>query len=71
MRDILELPHAAPYDWPAMLAFLSARAIPGVERVAGDRYARTIALDGMHGAVIVRPARADALRWRSTWRGAR
>jgi 3-methyladenine DNA glycosylase/8-oxoguanine DNA glycosylase len=44
-----------------MLAFLSARAIPGVERVTGDGYARAIALDGVQGAVIVRPVRSDAL----------
>jgi AraC family transcriptional regulator of adaptative response / DNA-3-methyladenine glycosylase II len=44
-----------------MLAFLSARAIPGVERVSGESYARTIALDGMQGAVIVGPVRADAV----------
>ena len=58
---MFELKHQAPYDWPAMLAFLAARAIPGVERVIGDYYARTIALDGVHGAVIVRSVRADAL----------
>ena len=27
------LPYRPPYDWPAMLAFLRARAIPGVETV--------------------------------------
>ena len=58
---MLELTHQTPYDWPAMLAFLSARAIPGVERVSGESYARTIALDGVQGGVIVRPVRADAL----------
>jgi AraC family transcriptional regulator of adaptative response / DNA-3-methyladenine glycosylase II len=58
---VLELRHQAPYDWSAMLAFLSARAIPGVECVVDDRYARTIAAGGVHGAVIVRPVRADAL----------
>jgi AlkA N-terminal domain len=31
-----------PFDAAALLAFLAARAIPGVERVAGDRYARTV-----------------------------
>jgi 3-methyladenine DNA glycosylase/8-oxoguanine DNA glycosylase len=44
-----------------MLAFLAARAIPGVERVWGDSYARTIAVDDIHGVVIVKPVRADAL----------
>lgn len=31
-----------PYDAEALLGFLAARAIPGVETVEGDRYARTI-----------------------------
>ena len=39
----LRLPYTPPYDWPAMLAFLSLRAIPGVEVVEGERYGRTIA----------------------------
>jgi AraC family transcriptional regulator, regulatory protein of adaptative response / DNA-3-methyladenine glycosylase II len=51
----LVLAYAPPYDWPAMLAFLAARAIPGVERVADGRYFRTIALDGRHGWVEVAP----------------
>ena len=51
----LALPYAPPYDWPAMLAFLAARAIPGVEHVAEGRYCRTIALDGAHGWVEVAP----------------
>jgi AraC family transcriptional regulator of adaptative response / DNA-3-methyladenine glycosylase II len=45
-----------PYDWDAMLAFLRARAIPGVETVTGDRYARTIALRGGRGVLAVTPA---------------
>jgi AraC family transcriptional regulator of adaptative response / DNA-3-methyladenine glycosylase II len=42
----LALPYAPPYDWAAMLAFLGARAIPGVEHVADGRYCRTIAIEG-------------------------
>ena len=38
------LAYRPPYDWDAMLAFLAARAIPGVEVVAGDSYRRTIAI---------------------------
>ncbi len=49
----LTLSYAAPYDWPAMLAFFRARAIPGVEAVEGDRYRRTIDLHGSHGVVEV------------------
>src|SRR6266545_153574 len=41
------LRYRPPYDWPAMLAFLRARAIPGVEAVSGDSYARTIEIDGV------------------------
>lgn len=52
----LTLPFAPPYDWPAVAAFLAARAIPGVEVVRGDAYRRTIALGGKTGTVEVRPA---------------
>jgi AraC family transcriptional regulator, regulatory protein of adaptative response / DNA-3-methyladenine glycosylase II len=38
-----------PYDWTGMLAFLAARAIPGVEVVQGGCYRRSISLDGNHG----------------------
>ena len=56
------LPYRPPYDWPAMLAFLRARAIPGVEAVARDGYTRTIEVVGAHGTVAVRPATGNALR---------
>jgi AraC family transcriptional regulator of adaptative response / DNA-3-methyladenine glycosylase II len=56
------LPYRPPYDWPAMLAFLRARAIPGVETVSRDGYARTIEIGGAHGTVAVRPAAGSALR---------
>lgn len=52
----LRLSHTRPYDWPAMLAFLKARSIPGVESVEGDCYRRTIALAGAAGSVAVRRA---------------
>jgi AraC family transcriptional regulator, regulatory protein of adaptative response / DNA-3-methyladenine glycosylase II len=38
-----------PYDWKGMLAFLAARAIPGVEVVEGGCYRRSISLQGRHG----------------------
>ncbi len=34
----LKLRYRPPYDWPAMLGFLRARAISGVESVEGDAY---------------------------------
>jgi AraC family transcriptional regulator of adaptative response / DNA-3-methyladenine glycosylase II len=51
----LRLGYRPPYDWDAMLAFLAARAIPGVELVEAGRYRRTIALDGAVGSVEVSP----------------
>jgi AraC family transcriptional regulator of adaptative response / DNA-3-methyladenine glycosylase II len=51
-----------PYDWPAMLAFLGARAIPGLEAVSGDGYARAIEISGVRGTVSVRPGEGNTLR---------
>jgi AraC family transcriptional regulator of adaptative response / DNA-3-methyladenine glycosylase II len=56
----LRIRYRPPYDWAAMLAFLEARAIDGVEEVSsGGAYRRTAALDGHSGTVEVRhePAR--------------
>jgi AraC family transcriptional regulator of adaptative response / DNA-3-methyladenine glycosylase II len=51
----LRLPYLPPYDWETMVGFLAARAIPGVESVAGGATgARSRA--GVHGVVTVRPA---------------
>ena len=58
----LTLGYSPPYDWEAMVAFLAARAIPGVEAIAQGCYMRTIALDGLHGWIEVAPQpRGDAL----------
>ncbi len=58
----LLLRYRPPYDWDAMLAFLRLRAIPGIEQVTDDAYARTICLDGAQGTVTVRPGAGDALQ---------
>ncbi len=55
------LRYRPPYDWPAMLGFLRARAITGVESVEGGVYRRTIGLDGQQGTVTVRPGGENAL----------
>jgi AraC family transcriptional regulator of adaptative response / DNA-3-methyladenine glycosylase II len=47
------LSYRPPYDWDAMIAFLAARATPGVECVGGSRYRRTIAVGGAHGVIEV------------------
>jgi AraC family transcriptional regulator, regulatory protein of adaptative response / DNA-3-methyladenine glycosylase II len=51
----IRLSYAPPYDWPAMIDFLGARAIAGVEVVESDRYLRTVALEGGHGTIEIRP----------------
>src|SRR6202041_3265616 len=38
-----------PYNWKGMLAFLAARATPGIEVVEGGCYRRSISLNGNHG----------------------
>jgi len=58
----LLLRYQPPYDWPAMLEFLRARAIPGIERVTADSYARTFNLDDAQGTVRVHPGCGNALR---------
>jgi len=45
-----------PYDWAAMIGFLAARAIRGVESVQAGGYARSITLGGAVGTMFVRPA---------------
>jgi AraC family transcriptional regulator of adaptative response / DNA-3-methyladenine glycosylase II len=47
----LSLPYRPPYDWEAMLGFLSKRAIPGVERVSDQRYCRTIEMGDVVGTM--------------------
>ena len=56
----LKLPFSEPYDWRAILEFLAARAIPGVEVVAGERYRRTFALGGVTGLLEVGAARGQS-----------
>jgi len=58
----LLLRYQPPYDWPAMLEFLRRRAIPGIELVTADSYARSVQLDGVQGTVEIRPAEGNALR---------
>lgn len=49
----LLLSYRAPYDWAAMMAFLAARAIPGIEFVTGDEYKRVIAFQDEIGSIAV------------------
>jgi AraC family transcriptional regulator, regulatory protein of adaptative response / DNA-3-methyladenine glycosylase II len=52
----VRLAYRPPYDWDAMLAFLCARAIPGVEIVSESVYRRTIAIGEASGMIEVAPA---------------
>jgi AraC family transcriptional regulator of adaptative response / DNA-3-methyladenine glycosylase II len=45
----IKLTYRPPFNWQAMLAFLKYRAIPGVEYVTNNSYARTIVVDGKEG----------------------
>jgi AraC family transcriptional regulator of adaptative response / DNA-3-methyladenine glycosylase II len=47
----LRLSHRPGLDWDAMLTYLAARAIPGVEHVAGGTYRRTVVVDGHPGVL--------------------
>jgi AraC family transcriptional regulator, regulatory protein of adaptative response / DNA-3-methyladenine glycosylase II len=49
----LTLSYRPPIDWDALLAFLSARATPGVEVVANGSYARTVRVGERVGIIRV------------------
>ncbi len=50
----LRLAYREPFDWPALIGFIAARAIPGVECVSADRYLRSVVIDGKAGVLDVR-----------------
>jgi AraC family transcriptional regulator of adaptative response / DNA-3-methyladenine glycosylase II len=54
----VKLGYRPPYDWDAILAFLGARTVEGVEVVEPGRYARTIEIGGEFGSIAVTPGRA-------------
>jgi AraC family transcriptional regulator of adaptative response / DNA-3-methyladenine glycosylase II len=49
----LLLPYRPPYDWAAMLQFLRARAVVGLEIITDDAYSRVIELDDVAGSITV------------------
>jgi AraC family transcriptional regulator of adaptative response / DNA-3-methyladenine glycosylase II len=57
----IRLGYKPPYDWDAILAFLAARAIAGVELVDKNRYARTIELGDEFGSIEVTPGKNHLL----------
>lgn len=50
----LTLPFNAPYPWNQILAYLIARAIPGVEAVSATAYRRSVRIDGSAAILDVR-----------------
>ena len=64
----LSLAYRPPFDWTAMRTYLLARATPGLEAVTdegGDRYWRSVQIQGHRGFFAVGPApglRTDTLR---------
>jgi AraC family transcriptional regulator of adaptative response / DNA-3-methyladenine glycosylase II len=58
----VKLGYRPPYDWDAILSFLRARAIPGIEVVSNARYARTIAIGNERGVLVVELADANCLK---------
>jgi AraC family transcriptional regulator, regulatory protein of adaptative response / DNA-3-methyladenine glycosylase II len=49
----VRLRYRPPYDFDAMLGFLRARAVEGVEVVEGERYRRTLLHDGQTGTLEI------------------
>ncbi|PTT25851.1 DNA-3-methyladenine glycosylase [Pseudomonas sp. HMWF021] len=57
----LTLAYQPPYDWDAMLGFLAARAVVGMETVVEGVYSRSIGLRGVQGTLSVWAGAGDAL----------
>jgi AraC family transcriptional regulator of adaptative response / DNA-3-methyladenine glycosylase II len=57
----LTLSYRPPFQWGALLAFLHARAIPGVEVVSNGRYIRTIGDADAAGVIVVEPEKGTRL----------
>ncbi len=49
----VRLRYRPPYDWPALLSHLRARALDGIEQVDGAAYRRTVLHDGRTGTVEI------------------
>jgi len=57
---VVRLPYRAPYDWDSLLAYLAARAIPGVEAVRDGSYRRTLRLARGAGWIEVSQAPGES-----------
>jgi AraC family transcriptional regulator, regulatory protein of adaptative response / DNA-3-methyladenine glycosylase II len=52
-----------PLDWAALVGFLAARAVPGVEVVEGGRYTRTVRMGDVRGWLAVEPLPDQPALW--------
>jgi AraC family transcriptional regulator, regulatory protein of adaptative response / DNA-3-methyladenine glycosylase II len=57
----MRLPVRTPYDGRALFDFLAVRAVPGVEVVRDDVYARTLRLPHGHGTLELRLPESDVV----------
>jgi AraC family transcriptional regulator, regulatory protein of adaptative response / DNA-3-methyladenine glycosylase II len=55
--SVLQLSYRPPYDWKGLLAFLSARALKGIEHVTDESYARTVQFGKARGWIRVRQSK--------------
>jgi AraC family transcriptional regulator of adaptative response / DNA-3-methyladenine glycosylase II len=53
---VCEVAYRPPLDWDAMLQFLGARAVGGVEAVEGRRYLRAVAWKTHRGSITAEPS---------------
>ena len=57
---VIRLPYREPFDFEGMLAFLSMRAIPQIESISSDSYARSLLIDGESGVLRVKQDRENS-----------
>jgi AraC family transcriptional regulator of adaptative response / DNA-3-methyladenine glycosylase II len=62
---LLRLPFAGDLDWDALVDYLAARAIPGVEHVSGTTYRRTVVVGRDAGVLELSPGGDDHLLLRA------
>lgn len=51
----LSLAYRPPFNWQALLQFLEARRLPGVEQIDGDTYRRTVQFGTENGVISISP----------------
>ena len=57
----LRLPFQSPFDWDAMLSYMEAHSIAGVEHISAGSYRRTVVIDGDPGVLELSPGGPEHL----------